>query len=194
MPRQSRIIDEDAIYHIMCRGNNKTKIFHVGHDYKKYVSNLFKYKELYGFELYAFALLPNHLHMLIKPDYKREIAGVMRSINVSYSLWHNRRYDCIGHVWQDRFKSRIIRDSNDLLNCMGYIEMNPIRAGLANSIEGYMWSSRHNRFSRSKDSNIDLHAAFLELGSNEYDRKRRYYELVFRDGSQARQCALENRP
>ena len=183
MPRQARIVDEDAVYHVICRGNNKAKIFHVGQDYQKYISNLMKYKELHRFKLYAFTLLPNHIHMLIKPDYCTGLSVLMRSINISYSVWHNRRYGCIGHVWQDRFKSRIIKDDDDFIRCMAYIEMNPVRAGLARTIEDYLWSSRHNRFSRPKDGIIDLHAAFLELGLSEYDRKKRYYELVFRDGS-----------
>ena len=183
MPRQARMIDEDAIYHVMCRGNNKVKIFHVGHDYRKYVSNLFKYKDLYKFELYGFALLPNHLHILIKPKHQIELSVLMRSLSISYSVWHNRRYDCVGHVWQDRFKSRIIKNDNDFIACMAYIEMNPVRAGLTNDPETYKWSSCHERFVKTKDMLINFHPIYLEMGPTDSERRRIYYEIMFRDGS-----------
>jgi putative transposase len=77
MAREARMTDENAVYHVMCRGNNKVKVFHVGYDYKKYISNLLKYKQLYKFKIYAFVLLPNHLHMLLHIKHPLELARLM---------------------------------------------------------------------------------------------------------------------
>jgi putative transposase len=194
MPREARMVGEDAIYHVMCRGNNKVKIFHVGHDYRKYISNLLRYKELCKFKIYAFALLPNHLHMLIQPKSPIELSSLMRSLSISYSVWHNRRYDCVGHVWQDRFKSRIINDDNDFIACMLYIEMNPVRAGLTDRPQEYKWSSCSERFSKRSNILIDFHPIYLQMGLTEQERRRAYYEIMFRDGTQAQQCVLKYRP
>ena len=194
MPREARMIDKDAIYHVMCRGNNKAKIFHVGHDYRKYISNLSRYKQLYKFKIYAFALLPNHLHMLIHPTSPVELSSLMRSLNISYSVWHNRRYACVGHVWQDRFRSRIINDDNDFIACMSYIEMNPVRARLTDAPQAYKWSSCSERFSERSNILIDFHPIYLQVGLNKQERRRVYYEIMFRDGTQAQQCVLEYRP
>ena len=126
MCRPARILEEGAVYHVTCRGNNKGKVFHVGLDYRKYMLNLIKNKNKYKFYLYAYALLPNLLHILMKPKQESELSHIMNSLNLSYAIWHNRRYDCVGHVLQGRYGSRIIKDDRGMLICMSYIERNPI--------------------------------------------------------------------
>lgn len=178
----SRVVEEGAIYHIYCRGNNKAKVFVTSDDYRKYIRNLAIYKMKYKFKLYAHALIPNHPHLLIEPSGPDELSRIMRSLNTSYSMWHNRRYDCVGHVWQGRFGSRIIKDDRDFLTCLAYIEMNPVRAGLVDDPESYKWSSCYERFHTTKDSLIDMHPAYMELGETEQERRCRYYEIMYKDG------------
>ena len=141
-----RFLTEDGIYHVFCRGNNKLKVFHVGYDYKKYISNLLKHKQKYGFKIYSYLLMPNHLHILIEPRFSSDLSRIMCSLNLSYTMWHNKRYSCIGYPWQSRYKSRIIKSDTDFMNCMAYVEMNPIKAGLADNLELYKWSSCKQRF------------------------------------------------
>ncbi|NQT95090.1 MAG: transposase [Candidatus Omnitrophica bacterium] len=180
-----RFIAEGAIYHVYCRGNNKVKVFHVGHDYRKYITNLLKYKQMYKFMLYAYSLMQNHLHLLIEPTREGNLSQIMRSLNVSYSIWHNRRYDCVGHVWQGRFQSRIIKDEADFINCMAYIETNPVRAGLAKDPELYKWCSCCERFNSAKTSIIELHPGYIALGETKEERRCVYHEIMFKNGPQA---------
>ncbi len=189
----SRYLAEEAIYHVYCRGNNKVKVFHVGHDYSKYRSNILKYKKKYGFKIYFYLLMPNHLHLLIEPRLIGDLSKIMHSLNLSYTMWHNRRYDCVGHIWQSRYRSRIINSDTDLINCMAYIEMNQVNAGLAKGPELYKWSSCYERFKKIKDRILDFNPIYLELGADEQERRRIYYEIMLKTGSQAQVPVLKNR-
>ena len=199
MVREARLLEEGAIYHVTCRGNNRTKIFYVTEDYRKYISNLIINKLKYKFKLYAYVLMVNHLHLLIEPQFLKDLTQIMRSLSISYSVWHNRRYGCVGHVWQGRFGSRIIKNDQDLLACMAYIEMNPVKAGLVEDPALYKWSSCYERFHASKDGLLDMHPVYLELANTEEERRCIYYGILFkdtllRDGSPARSSVLKNRP
>ena len=175
---KARLVEEKAIYHIYCRGNNKVKIFLVGHDYAKYIHNLKEYRKQLQFKLYAYALMPNHLHLLLKPKVADDLSKIMRSLNVSYSMWHNRRYGCVGHVWQGRFQSKIIRKDEDFLRCMLYIESNPIKANLAKDPKTYRWSSCNERFMGKDNGMLDLHSTYMELGKTKQERMRSYHGLL----------------
>jgi putative transposase len=85
--------------------------------------------------------MPNHIHLIIEVDNPKDLNKIMRGLNLSYTLYFNSKYKKVGHLWQDRFKSRIIERDAYLIECIGYIENNPIRAGLASSIDRYPWSS-----------------------------------------------------
>ena len=175
-----RSLAEEAVYHVYCRGNNKVRVFHVGRDYAKYRSNILKYKKKYRFKIYSYSLMPNHLHLLIEPQLIGDLCKIMRSLNLSYTMWHNRRYDCVGHIWQSRYRSRIIKSDTDFINCMAYIEMNQVRAGLAKSPELYKWSSCYERFKKTKDRIIDFYPTYLTLGADQQERKRIYMRLCSR--------------
>ena len=175
---KARLVEEGAVYHVYCRGNNKVKIFLVGHDYAKYISNLREYKKQLQFELYAYMLMPNHLHLLLKPRVAADLSTIMRSLNVSYSSWHNRRYGCVGHVWQGRFQSKIIRKDEDFLRCMLYIEANPIKANLVEDPRDYRWSSCNQRFIDKDNSILDLHPIYIGLGKTKQERIRSYHQLL----------------
>ena len=84
-------LGEGVIYHVISRGNNKNKVFHVGHDYRKYITNIAKNKQKHGFLLFAYALLPNHIHLLILTKKSGDLSSIMNSLSLSYSKWHNRR-------------------------------------------------------------------------------------------------------
>jgi len=143
MPRTARITIEKACYHIITRGNQKQTVFKDPSDYQKYLLLLTRYKDKYRFMLYCFCLMPNHVHLIIEVDKAEQLNRIMRGLNLSYTLYFNFKYEKVGHLWQDRFKSKIIEKDAYLLECIRYIEANPVRASLASSIHDYHWSS-HN--------------------------------------------------
>jgi len=141
MPRSARITIQKACYHIITRGNQKQTVFKEPADFQKYLLLLTRYKQKHSFKLYCFCLMPNHVHMIIEVDKPEALNKIMRGLNLSYTLYFNLKYQKVGHLWQDRFKSKIIEKDAYLLECINYIETNPIRASLASNLNEYPWNS-----------------------------------------------------
>lgn len=138
MPRQARLILDNVCYHILTRGNQKQIVFVDEKDNNKYMNILIKYKKRYKFKLYGWCLMNNHVHLVIESD---KLAKLMHGINLSYALYFKRKYNVVGHFWQDRYKSFIITKDKYLINCINYIEHNPIRANIVSKPDAYLWSS-----------------------------------------------------
>ena len=83
----------------------------------------------------------NHIHLLLKSSYRQSLSKAMQGIGLAYTLWYNRKYRRVGHLWQDRFKSYPVEVDAYLLECGRYIERNPVRASIVSYPEEYCWSS-----------------------------------------------------
>ena len=146
MPKTTyRLIIENACYHIMTRGNRKQRIFMDENDYYAYLARLRKYKLECKFLLYGFCLMPNHVHLFGEPKTKDGLAKFMLRLNRSYTAYFNTKYDKVGHLWQGRFKSKVIIKDDYLIKCLQYIELNPVRMNISESIDEYKWSSYKER-------------------------------------------------
>ena len=155
MPRNARIILENSCYHIIARGNQKQEVFFDTLDYEKYLQLLKKYKYRYHFKLYGYCLMSNHVHMVIEPRVPEEMSKAVHGINLSYSIWFNAKYEKVGHLWQDRFKSMVIQKDEYLIGCINYIEANPARANIVNNPMHYPWSSHKERMFDIKNYLLD---------------------------------------
>lgn len=153
MPRTTRVIMENACYHIITRGNQKQTVFRESKDYEEFLKLLGRYKRKYNFRLYSFCLMPNHVHLLVEINQAPTLSLFMKGLNLSYSLYYNFKYEKVGHLWQSRFKSKLIEKNSYLLECINYIEANPVRAYLINDINQYPWSS--NSITKQKYNIID---------------------------------------
>lgn len=139
MPRIARIKSESGFYHIMVRGINRQDIFHDDEDRRKYLSVLKKYGEKCGCNIYGYCLMNNHVHLLLR-EIKDPIESIMKRIGASYVYWYNNKYDRVGHLFQDRFKSEAVEDENYLLSVIRYIHQNPLKAKFGKGLD-YKWSS-----------------------------------------------------
>jgi len=140
MPRPLRPIDKGLIYHVINRGNNRQNIFDKPGDFEAFLSSMRDLKERRAFELYGYCLMPNHIHLLIKP-LETTISRMMQSLLVSHTQRYHRHYKSGGHVWQGRFKSPVIQGDGHLLRVLRYIEANPVKAGMVDRAGDYAWSS-----------------------------------------------------
>lgn len=145
MSRISRIFIDHACYHVITRGNQKQSIFKEEADFIKYLSILRRAKRKYDVSLYAYCLMPNHIHLLIDSVNSRAISKFMHWINRGYTAYFNTKYNKVGHLWQGRFISKPIVKGRYLIHCATYIEANPIRANLVTDIAEYKWSSYRER-------------------------------------------------
>lgn len=140
MPRGARERSESGTYHIMFRGINRQKIFCDEEDCARFLQTLVRYKLACGFELFAYCLMPNHVHLLIREG-SEPLATAFRRLGASYVYWYNLKYDRVGHLFQDRYKSEAIHDDDYLLTALRYIHNNPVKAGFCEAPADYPYSS-----------------------------------------------------
>jgi len=124
----------------MIRGINRYDIFHDEEDYQRFLETLLRIKGSNNYEIYAYCLMTNHVHLILH-EKKDEISRTMKRIGISYAWWYNWKYGRVGHLFQDRFMSESIKDDNQLLNVLRYIHNNPVKAELVMEAEEYKWSS-----------------------------------------------------
>ena len=180
MGRYRRIIHSELIYHVIKRGNNKQVIFAETEDYQHYLNTLQRYKKKYNFKLFAYCLMTNHVHLLIKVGQEGTISRIMQSLTVAHTRYYNYVYQRCGHVWQGRFHSPIVSEDGYLLNVMKYIEQNPLRAGMVKCVGDYRWSSYLLNV-RQNDSVIvdrDENMVYQSLGDDNTSRVNQYKSMV----------------
>ena len=140
MPRQARKQAETGIYHVMLRGVNQQQIFEEKEDARKFLWILKECKAISEFKLLAYCLMGNHVHLLIKEG--RELLGqIFKRIGGRYVYWYNTKYQRVGHLFQDRFKSEPVDSDEYLMAVIRYIHQNPVKAGLCKRAEDYPYSS-----------------------------------------------------
>lgn len=154
MPRQARVTSSTGVYHIMMRGNEKKDIFLCTQDKNKFIQILKKNKQEHNYILYAYCVMNNHVHLLIR-ELIEDISTIMKRVNTSYACYFNHKYERVGHVFQDRFRSEAIENDAYLIQVVRYIHNNPVKASLCNSHIQYPWSSYHHY--------INQEAGFVEF-------------------------------
>ena len=140
MSRQARTLSKTGIYHIMLRGINQQQIFQEEEDYKKFIKIIKECKEAKLFNIYAYCLMGNHIHLLLQE--KEEVIGqVMKRIASRFASWYNIKYQRVGHLFQDRYKSEPVETTEYFLTVLRYIHKNPIKAYICDCIDEYKYSS-----------------------------------------------------
>ena len=163
MPSCARRKSQSNIYHVMIRGVNRQRIFQEEADYQKFIRILKECKEISCFELYAYCLMPNHVHLLIK-DCEEPLERIMRRIGSRYVYWYNLKHHRSGHLFQDRYRSEAVEDDAYFLTVLRYIIQNPMKAGLEKYPGHYPWSSYYSYLGVS-DYLTDVKFAFRFFSS-----------------------------
>jgi len=138
MARKKRM-EGIGFYHIVNRGVERRKIYMDDEDHMQFLEILQESAEVYSFEVYAYVLMDNHYHLLLKTS-ALNLSLLMRQINARYSMYFNRKYKRVGPLWQGRFKSWYVYDENYLKSLVKYIEFNPIKANMTQSIGEFPWA------------------------------------------------------
>lgn len=182
MPRPLRIHLPDLIYHVLNRGNNRQVIFAEEKDYSHYLEIIKRYKLKFNFKIFAYCLMTNHIHLVIKTSATATISDIMKAITIAHTRYYHHTYQASGHIWQGRFKSPIVSDDEYLLTLMRYIEQNPLRAGMVKEPDKYPFSSCSANIKIEKDILVDKedNPVYVTLGATLEDRARRYREFVLR--------------
>jgi putative transposase len=141
MPRLPRQFMHGGYYHITARGNNREQLFFDQHDHQEYLRRLAELKREFKFEMFAYCLMSNHLHLGLHAVGSASLSTIMQRMQAAYTQYVNHRHGRVGHAFQGRFHSRAIHDMRDVLVVSRYIHLNPVRAGMVPAAETYPWSS-----------------------------------------------------
>ncbi len=141
MPRIARITFDNALLHIFNRGNAKQPVFHDDEDFEHFLYILAHYKDKYGFKMYHLCPMPNHFHFEWEIAQAKILSPAMHDITQTYTRHHHQKYQTVGYLWQGRFKNMVVDKGDYQLLLGGYIERNPVRAGLVERPEDWKWSS-----------------------------------------------------
>lgn len=170
MPRRARIVGIGYPHHVVQRGNNREKVFLDRQDYREYLSYLEKYSSQNAITILAYCLMPNHVHLLLRPCREaNSLAKMMQGVALCYTQYFNRRYRRTGRLWECRFHSTVVDGETYLWTVSRYIENNPVRAKLVKEAEAYAYSSARVHILGERDSLLK-EALFDEGEREEYVR------------------------
>ncbi|MEO8675728.1 MAG: transposase [Casimicrobiaceae bacterium] len=179
MPRLRRFFVPDTPLHVIQRGNNRDPIFGAPADLSFYKECLAHSARKHGVAIHAYVLMTNHVHLLATPKDANGLPRMMQSIGRVYVQYFNETYRRTGTLWEGRYKAAIVDDEHYLLTCMRYIELNPVRARMADSPGEYCWSSFRANACGAPDAPFTPHALYLRLGPT-IDARQNAYRALFR--------------
>lgn len=183
MARTQREYSPTGCYHIMLRGNEKKEVFLGDDDCQRFLEILSKKKAEYEFAVYSYCLMDNHIHLVLRED-KNEISTIMKGIATSYAMYFNIKYNRVGHVFQDRFRSESVGDDRYLWSVIRYVHNNPVKAGMVKEPDQYKWSSYCDYTDPGTSDIVDSHYILEMISGNiqtailEFKRFSKQYDDV----------------
>ncbi len=204
MARPLRIEYSGAVYHITCRGNDRRAIFNHARERFHFVDLLVAGLEDYAVQLYAYALMTNHYHLVIRTN-RPNLSAFMHFLNTSYTVWKNRRTGRSGHLFEGRFKSIVIDADEYLVSVTRYVNLNPVRTKMWKNrpmkdrwekLQSYTWSSflDYTKYSKSKRiPSVSVDAVWNYLGAtSKRDGRKLYREHIRYTLANESECPWEN--
>ncbi len=177
MPRTARIVVPGYPHHVVQRGHNRQVVFAERGDFYHYLDTLKEWKESYGVKVYGYCLMTNHIHLLLEPDSRLGLGGLMKRLAGRQTRHFNRQERRRGTLWEGRYKSSVVDTENYLLTCLKYVELNPVRAGMVEHAADYEWSSYRAHAAAGEEQGIcdpipscplpEVYPAFIEAGLSE---------------------------
>lgn len=164
MARKPRIEYPGAFYHIMARGNNREFILQNDEDKELYLYLIKKYKHRYYFNIYAYCIMDNHVHLLIETA-DVPLSKIMQGIQQSFTQTYNRKYERTGHVFQQRYKALLCDRDSYLLQLVKYIHYNPVEACIHEGLS-YRWSSHREYLNANEKSVVEVKLILQMLGQD----------------------------
>lgn len=140
MPRPLRIEVAGGIYHVIARGNERKDVFRDDVDREFYLRKLVDCRSRFGFFIYAYCLMDNHVHLAIERG-AVALSCIMQALLSSHAQRFNKRHDRVGHLFQGRYKAFLVEKERYLLSLLRYIHLNPVQAGVVREPSSYAWSS-----------------------------------------------------
>lgn len=183
MPRGARIDAAGILHHVMVRGIERRQIFSNDDDRGEFLARLEGACEKTGARVYAWCLMPNHVHLAIRTG-QMPLQKTMRSLLTGYAVYFNRRHRRHGHLFQNRYKSILVDEEEYFLTLVRYIHLNPVRARLVESVdalESYPWTGHSVLMGKGKYSVQDSDAVLRRFGRRAGDARKSLVEFMKMD-------------
>lgn len=164
MARMPRLVVPGYPHHITQRGNRRMKTFFKNSDYQAYLDLVSEAKDDVGVEIWAYCLMPNHVHLVVVPEFQDSLSRLFRRVHQHYTRRINFRERWKGHLWQERFHS-FVMDEPYLMATVRYTELNPVRAGLCRRPEDWYWSSARSHFSATDNGVVTVKPMLERVGN-----------------------------
>jgi len=175
MPRTARTDSPGSVHHVMLRGIERGLVFRDDEDRERFLARLDRLIPELGFRCFAWSLMPNHVHLALQTG-PVPLPRLMARLGTSYALYFNRRHGRVGHLLQNRYRSRLVEDESALLALVLYIHRNPLRAGLVpgpQALGGHPWCG-HGALSGEREPRpFEAAAATLKLLADDVIEARR---------------------
>ena len=192
MPRQPRLDAPGTLHHVMGRGIERRRIFRGEADREDFLSRLRKLCQEGSFRVYAWALMENHFHLLVRTG-PQSLSRSMRKLLTGYAINFNRRHKRHGHLFQNRYKSIVCEEDPYLLELTRYIHLNPLRAGLVKDMKAlseYPWAGHSALMDRVKRDWQDTGSILAYFGKRKKAARHGYERFVKEGVSQGRRAEL----
>jgi putative transposase len=180
MPRGPRLDTPGALHHVMVRGIEGRPLFRGDADRRDFVDRLAKAVSATGLAVLAWALLPNHVHLLVRTG-NRPLSAAMARLLTGYAGGFNRRHRRLGRLFQNRYKSILVEEEPYLLELVRYIHLNPLRANVVRDLaglDGYPWSGHAVLIGRARHVWQESSEVLAQFGPRVAAARRRYREYL----------------
>ena len=178
MPRKPRTESSTGVYHLMARGVNKKRIFHVKRDYEAFLALVSEYCRELNVQVYHYCILPNHTHFVLRADSLAVLSRFGYILHRRYAYYYCKAHPWSEQVFRRHFLSKPIGDDTYLLECGRYVERNPIEAGLAKAPEDYPYSSYAFYANQEPNPLLTESPLYLTLGRTPQERMAAYKVYV----------------
>lgn len=178
MPRSPRLDLAGVPQHVVQRGNDRQPCFFREDDYLRYLADLREASLKFEVQVHAYALMTNHVHLLVTPRSPGAVGRMMQAVGRRYVRYINDTLGRTGTLWEGRYKSSLVDSERYVLACYRYIELNPVRAGMVGDPAEYRWTSYHVHAGGKTNELLRAHPAYTALGQDEAKRRARYAAFV----------------
>lgn len=178
MGRLYRIDLPGVPQHLVARGHDRKPCFHRDLDRAVYLKYLRDESIKSESDIHAFVLMTNHVHLLATGRREHSLSKLMQHLGRRYCRYVNRVYGRTGTLFEGRFHSSLVDSADYLMNCMAYIELNPVRAGMVSAPADYPWSSYRDNAGGDPHGILIPHKRYISLGDDRVSRAQAYRRLV----------------
>jgi putative transposase len=192
MPRRPRVFVPGHPVHVIQRGNNRSQVFFGPKDAQTYLTWLQEAADEHGLAVHAYVLMSNHIHLLVTPESVHALPRAMRDLNWRFSRHINATQNRTGSLWEGRYRASLIEAEDYFFACSRYIELNPVRAGLAQTPSAYRWSSYKANAEGKADPLVTPHSVYTALGTSPEARTVAYQDLFADAMSDAALAAIRD--